>query len=460
VLIKRAVGSAWGWDADTAEQHYPEERGPAVIPFRAPPAAKQAASAGAAPERTADERLGLLLESDAPAEPWPRRPMLRQTTDAADAPEPAPIPAFDTKVEAKPAVFPRISRAESNAPAAAEPFRAVLQRYADDHAEPTPAPAPAAAKKPAPAARPAERRAAAPPPQQNRTARDAGRARREGRPEAAAEQAYAILTGIGLADDIAEEALLEAVRVMPAEALAHSDRLIEVALARLVAGLPKGPPLTAALAGCQVFFIGPAGAGKTTALLKAAVRLRDAGVDVGIVGADLSRIGAREQLARYGELLRLPVAAAYAPEELAQIIASAPPTRALLIDTAACALGPRTPRPLPTFAPELAALLAVAPRRVPVLVLPAGARDADLLRLRQLARAAGAVAATITRLDDEVEQPVPAEALPAAGLALNALARLQLPPLLCCTGRDVLSGHAAPSAMELAVAALETAALG
>ena len=450
MLVKRAVGSAWGWDSEVAEDELLQERGPAVIPFRLPPATANAASrALPTPPPLSGDRAGLLLESATPAEPWPRRPLLKHEEVAVAA-----APA----AEAKPATFPRLTRAEAGTAAAPEPFRAVLQRYADEHGErdevaspPKPAvAAPNAAKhavvpsQPARPAQPEQRRAPAAKPSAPTA-------------EAAAERAFDVLTSIGLADNIAEEALLEAVRVMPPEALTASERLIEVALARLVAALPKGPPLSAALGGCQLFFIGPAGAGKTTALLKTAVRLRDAGVDAGIVAADQSRIGAREQLERYGELLRLPVAVAYTPAELAQIIEGAPPRRVLLIDTAASGPGPRTPLTLEQYAPDLAALFAVAPRRVPVLVVPVGAREEELARLARLARAAGASAATVTRMDDESDTPVPPEALPGAGLALNALARLQLPPLLCCTGRDVLSGHAAPSAMALAVAALEGA---
>jgi flagellar biosynthesis protein FlhF len=444
MLVKRAVGAEWGWEAEVADDEFPEERGPAVIPFRLPPSSEAAASrALPTPKSFTWDSTGTLLRSATPAEPWPQRPVVKREEPVAAAPAPQP----------QPATFPRLTRAEATAAPVQEPFRAVLQRYADDHAgehEPAAPPAPrplAASKPPTPTPVPAQPR------------EQPAAATKKKRPSAddAVERAFDVLTGIGLDDDIAEEALLEAVRVMPAEALTASERLIEVALARLVAALPKGPPLSAALGGCQLFFVGPAGAGKTTALLKTAVRLRDAGVDTGLVAADVSRIGAREQIERYGELLRLPVSIAYTPAELQQIIESAPPRRVLLIDTAASGPGPRTPQSLEMYAPDLAALMMAAPRRVPVLVLPAGAREGDLRRLANLARAAGACAATLTRLDDESDKPVPPDALPGAGLALNALARLHLPPLLCCTGRDVLSGHAAPSAMALAVAALESA---
>jgi flagellar biosynthesis protein FlhF len=478
MLVKRAATSTWGWDPAVAAD-LPEERGPAVIPFRLPRTARpEQEEQGAAPEERDGNPISLLLESDLPAEPWPQRPVLRreQVTLAEAAPrreEPAPArPQKEKTGEARrvgePA-FPRISRAEARSAPVAEPFRSVLQRYADA-GRMAPPPASGDGETAAPAAPPQSAAARGGTPNSARTGGDAARddarapqlprgtqsAAAPSQATSAAEHAFSVLTAAGLSDEIAEAALLEAVRVMPVAALSRSDRLVEVALARLVGGLPGGPALEPrALAGCQLVFFGTAGAGKTTMLLKTAALLRKAGGDIGIVGADVSHIGAREQLMRYGELLRLPVTIVYTPADLARAIAAAPPARITLVDTAACAPGPREPRPLRACAPELAALLDALPRRLPVLVLPAGTREADLARLANLARAAGTVAAAVTRLDEAAEAPARTE-LPAAGAALNALARLRLPPLLCSTGRNVLSECVSPGAMALAVAALES----
>jgi|GEM_PF-5834204 len=484
MLVKRAATSAWGWDPTVATTEFPEERGPAVIPFRLPRTAREKQEEQGertpTPEKRDENPIGLLRESDLAAEPWPQRPVLRreqvQLAETAPRREESSSAGPQTETPAatrrlsEPA-FPRISRAEAASAPVAEPFRSVLQRYANasrtalssaqgsgvDAAAPVASDPPAAARGEALGGS----RTGGDPPRGNarvtaQPPREARSAVATSQADSAAEHAFSVLTAAGLSAEITEAALLEAVRVMPVAALSRSDRLVEVALARLVGGLPRGPALEPrALAGCQLVFLGTAGAGKTTALLKTAALLRKAGGDVGIVGADVSHIGAREQLMRYGELLRLPVTIAYTPADLARAIAAAPPARITLVDTAACAPGTREPRPLRACAPELAALLDALPRRLPVLVVPAGTREADLARLANLARAAGVVAAAVTRLDEAADAPSRAE-LPAAGAALNVLARLRLPPLLCSTGRNVLSECATPGAMALAVAALES----
>ncbi len=62
----------------------------------------------------------------------------------------------------------------------------------------------------------------------------------------------------------------------------------------------------AKLARIQVLF-GPAGVGKTTSLVKLAVRLRLNGHKVGIISLDTVRVGAREQISRFATLLDLPL---------------------------------------------------------------------------------------------------------------------------------------------------------
>ncbi|HZQ37629.1 MAG TPA: hypothetical protein VFD32_16980 [Dehalococcoidia bacterium] len=298
-------------------------------------------------------------------------------------------------------------------------------------------------------------------------------------PQQAAQQAYELLRGVGLADGLVEEALEATIRLMPQRALGDCARLLEVALSRVIAALPEGPALTVEeLAGKAVIFAGQAGVGKTTALLKAAVYLREAGGDVGIVGADVSHIGALDQLVRYGQLLRLPVEVAYTPDELSEILAAAPAGRITLVDTPACRPGARLASP-PTGAgavgrgpaiqrgqagalgaaagDDLLELLAAAPNRVVVLTVAATAGQADLKRLAMTARTLGAVAIAVTKLDDAA--PDGGDAF-SAGPALNVLAHLRLPALLCSTGRDVLADLRLASAADLAVAALEEAAGG
>ncbi len=364
--------------------------------------------------------------------------------------------------------LPRLERDDDEAALirpGAEPFAALLNRATGlvslpdaattlGNAPSRPAPRPLAAEKPAPT--PLARTA----------------------PQQAAQQAYELLCGVGLSEELVEEALEATIRLMPQRALGDCARLLEVALSRVIAALPEGPALAAEeLAGKAVIFVGQAGVGKTTALLKAAVHLRQAGGDVGIVGADVSHIGALDQLVRYGQLLQLPVEVAYTPDELRDILEAAPEGRITLVDTPACRPGARIAAPLSGGAvgrgpairrggagaagseagDDLLELLAAAPNRIVVLAVAASAGATDLKRLATTARTLGAEAIAVTKLDDAAQDGGDAFS---AGSALNVLAHLRLPPLLCSTGRDVLADLHLASAADLAVAALEEAAGG
>lgn len=296
--------------------------------------------------------------------------------------------------------------------------------------------------------------------------------------QAAAESAYDLLRAAGLSDDVAEAALEQAIKLVPTAALGDGRRLVEVALARLTAGLPAGPELEPrSLANKALVFVGPAGAGKTTALLKTALELRRRGADVSVIGADVSHLGAREQLHRYGEVLNLPVQIAYSAVELSRLLSSMTPGRIALVDTPACRLGdhwnaaggssnrgiPRATTEnwrshtsaLSEQSEELLALVRAVPDRVVVLTAAAGIGEADLSRLAAVGRALDAAAAVITKID-ETSARVDEDS--GAGSVLNVLAHLRLSPLLCSTGRDVLADVRPQTAAQLAAAAVASVA--
>lgn len=269
----------------------------------------------------------------------------------------------------------------------------------------------------------------------------------------AARRAFALLRGAGISDAVAEPALAAAIGRLPAIAVKRPSRLVAAALDELAGGLPEGPALSRdALSGTPLFVTGPAGAGKTTALLKMAVHLRQQGAEVAIIGADISRLGGAEQLLRYGQLLRLPVTIAYSPEQLTRTLEGVPRARVTLIDTPALRMG-AVPR---AFGDEVLPLLTAARRRLVTLVVSAVTSGSELGRLAAAGRALDAEAAIVTRLDEVV---APAGAgTPAPGVALNVVARLGLPPLLVSSGRDVLADAHAVSAQALAGAASQACA--
>ncbi len=89
-----------------------------------------------------------------------------------------------------------------------------------------------------------------------------------------------------------------------------------------------------------MFFAGPAGAGKTTSLVKLASRLTYAGKEVAIISLDSVRVGAREQISRFAQFLEIPLGFAR-DEEMEKVVGRYEACDYVLVDTPA--LGPSFP---------------------------------------------------------------------------------------------------------------------
>jgi flagellar biosynthesis protein FlhF len=84
-----------------------------------------------------------------------------------------------------------------------------------------------------------------------------------------------------------------------------------------------------------VALVGPTGVGKTTTVAKIAARaLLEARKRVALVTVDTYRVGACEQLARYGEIMNVPVLVARDRVELLSAIARVKDRDLVLVDTA------------------------------------------------------------------------------------------------------------------------------
>jgi len=84
-----------------------------------------------------------------------------------------------------------------------------------------------------------------------------------------------------------------------------------------------------------VVFIGPTGVGKTTSLAKLAANYSlNSKKEVGLITADTYRIAAVDQLRTFSEIMGLPLAVAYSPQELKEAIASFKDKDIIMIDTA------------------------------------------------------------------------------------------------------------------------------
>jgi len=170
--------------------------------------------------------------------------------------------------------------------------------------------------------------------------------------------------------------------------------------------------------GGRLVLVGPAGAGKTSALAALAARwvMTHGPRGAALVSAGDTRFGAYENLARLGRLLGLPTYQVDDAAELPSLLERLGDHRLVLIDTAATA-----PRSEAAEA-QTRALAAVRGLATIVLALPATAQGATLRQAAQRYGRLGASACIVTRLD---------EATSLGGL-LSALIGANL-PLACAT---------------------------
>ncbi len=88
------------------------------------------------------------------------------------------------------------------------------------------------------------------------------------------------------------------------------------------------------------FFVGPAGVGKTTSMVKFASRLAYTDQKVAMISLDSVRVGAREQISRFAQFLEIPLGFAR-DEEIGELLKRFESYDYILVDTPA--LGPSFP---------------------------------------------------------------------------------------------------------------------
>ncbi len=169
--------------------------------------------------------------------------------------------------------------------------------------------------------------------------------------------------------------------------------------------------------------VGPTGVGKTTTIAKLAARYALAGrpEDVALVTTDTFRIGAREQLETFGEILGSPVYQAGDASRLAEILKMLEGRRLVLIDTAG--MGQRDVR----LARQLSWLAAADSRVKVLLALPANGQTAGLQEIVEAFMAARPSACILTKTDEATS----------LGGALSALIRSRLPLAYVANGQRV-----------------------
>jgi flagellar biosynthesis protein FlhF len=149
----------------------------------------------------------------------------------------------------------------------------------------------------------------------------------------------------------------------------------------------------------QVYIlVGPTGVGKTTTIAKLAAMYGISAarpLDVRIITTDNFRIGAKEQIAKYGEIMRIPVVCVNTAQELKKYLSLYRDVDMILVDTVG-----KSPRDFANLG-EMRELLDVAFKKASVhLALSATTKTADLMENMRQFESFGYESLVITKLDE------------------------------------------------------------
>jgi flagellar biosynthesis protein FlhF len=169
-------------------------------------------------------------------------------------------------------------------------------------------------------------------------------------------------------------------------------------------------------------FIGPAGRGKTTSLIKIAVRFGLAQrVPVRIYGAGAHGVGCQEQLARYATILGVPFQACESLDSLSLALNGEAWKGLALIDTPGLSLGDME------GISELARFFSRRPEIEKHLVLRSDARSADMLH----------VVSRLSSLDPARLLFTGVEEALSTGAMVETLIRSRIPAMFAGTGQEI-----------------------
>lgn len=142
-----------------------------------------------------------------------------------------------------------------------------------------------------------------------------------------------------------------------------------------------------------IALVGPPGVGKTTTIAKIAARaLLESKLKVALVTVDTYRIGAREHISRYGEIMGVPTHLARDQAGLREAIAAEKDAQLVLIDTAG--------RSDPAALQAQAHLLKAAPEAEQHLVLSAATGGRELRAVVRRFKSRGVARIIFTKLDE------------------------------------------------------------
>lgn len=206
---------------------------------------------------------------------------------------------------------------------------------------------------------------------------------------------------------------------------------------RLAAPLAEAGGAAAGPRICTV--VGPTGVGKTTTVAKLAALhaiggSAEADCPVRIVTIDNYRIGARQQIETYGEIMRIPVTSAETADELKKTIALGQDAGLIFIDTVG-----RSPADYSHLAEIRSVLDAVGRRGTTQLVLSATTKYTDLEEIMRQFEPFAYDGVIVTKLDETAT----------IGNVLSALAGARKPLSYCCDGQVVPQDIAPASIVRL-----------
>lgn len=241
-------------------------------------------------------------------------------------------------------------------------------------------------------------------------------------------QAMRNLSGLGLSPNLVSRIVGEIGDIIDYKAA------WQLPLRQLLAHLPVLPREQLADTGV-IALIGPTGAGKTTAIARLAARhtLAHGRGSLALVCADNVRVGARDQLRAYGQILGAPVYVASDNAELRATIRSLSQTRLVLVDTAG--IGHRDAQ----FAQQTACLRDTSLNLRAYLALPANAQPEALVEIIDAYAGLHPEGCVLTKIDEAAS----------LGGALSAVIERQLPLAWLCNGQRV------PEDMHLAAGKLD-----
>ena len=224
------------------------------------------------------------------------------------------------------------------------------------------------------------------------------------------------LSSLGLTPDVVEQVM----------ARAGDLRKLENSWSGPIKWLKESIPVTASdlvMHGGVFAVAGATGVGKTTSIAKLAARyaMRHGVEDIALVSADNYRIGARQQLETFAQIINVPVYSVPDAARLDETLASLDNKRLILIDTAG--MGQRDE----CMVEQLLNLRRSAANISLLLALPANAQTETNMEIIKVFSEAHPKAAILTKVDEATS----------LGGALSALIQADLPLAYICDGQRV-----------------------